>query len=202
MSFDKLDLVAMKANLLESLNSKAEYVMEKSVDVVRTNLQEMRLHPSEAIPPMSRSSVEAMLSTRTRHVGPHADEVDKRDNKDNKDNKVPELLAPQSISAWKYSVIDMESKTPHRFAIDSVYTESEDDQECDDREMIDDAIDKAIHAGQDIEFELGDGSIIVLDPHSLTALKNSGGLRDPDSTFSSLEALSSVLAFEIDHGEA
>ena len=196
MSFDKLDLVAMKANLLESLNSKAEYVMEKSVDVVRTNLQEMRLHPSEAIPPMSRSSVEAMLSTRTRHVGPHADEVDKRDN------KVPEVPAPQSISAWKYSVIDLESKTPHRFAIDSVYTESEDDQECDDREMIDGAIDKAIHAGQDIEFELGDGSIIVLDPHSLTALKNSGGLCDPDSTFSSLEALSSVLAFEIDHGEA
>ena len=194
MSFDKLDLVAMKANLLESLNSKAEYVMEKSVDVVRTNLQEMRLHPSEAIPPMSRSSVEAMLSTRTRHVGPHADEVD-----EHTDHATP---APESISAWKYSVIDMESKTPRRFAIDSVYTESEDVGDCDDRGFIESAIDKAISNGQDIEFELGDGSIIVLDPHSLTALKNSGGLCDPDSTFSSLEALSSVLAFEIDHGEA
>ena len=196
MSFDKLDLVAMKANLLESLNSKAAYVMEKSVDVVRTNLQEMRLHPSEAIPPMSRSSVEAMLSTHTRHVGPHADEVDDRDNK----SLAPQ--APEPISAWKYSVIDMESKTPRRFAIDSVYTESEDVGDCDDRGFIESAIDKAISNGQDIEFELGDGSIIVLDPHSLTALKNSGGLRDPDSTFSSLEALSSVLAFEIDHGEA
>ena len=196
MSFDKLDLVAMKANLLESLNSKAEYVMEKSVDVVRTNLQEMRLHPSEAIPPMSRRSVEAMLSTHTRHVEPHADEVDDHDNKS------PEAPDPESFSAWKYSVIDLESKTPRRFAIDSVYTESEDDHGCDDRELIDGTIDKAIHNGQDIEFELGDGSIIVLDPHSLTALKNSGGLRDPDSTFSSLEALSSVLAFEIDHGEA
>lgn len=194
MSFDKLDLVATKANLLESLNSKAAYVMEKSVDVVRTNLQEMRLHPREAIPPMSRSSVEAMLSTHTRHVGPHADEVD-----DHSDQAAP---TPESISAWKYSVIDMESKTPHRFAIDSVYTESEDDMESDDRGLIDSAIDKAIGNGQDIEFELGDGSIIVLDPHSLTALKNSGGLCDPDSTFSSLEALSSVLAFEIDHGEA
>ena len=194
MSFDKLDLVAMKANLLESLNSKAEYVMKKSVDVVRTNLQEMRLHPSEAIPPMSRSSVEAMLSTHTRHVAPHADEVD-----DHSDQASP---APESISAWKYSVIDMESKMPHRFAIDSIYTESEDDVESDDRGLIDSAIDKAISNGQDIEFELGDGSNIVLDPHSLTALKNSGGLCDPDSTFSSLEALSSVLAFEIDHGEA
>ena len=194
MSFDKLDLVAMKANLLESLNSKAEYVMEKSVDVVRTNLQEMRLHPSEAIPPMSRSSVEAMLSTRTRHVGPHADEVD-----EHTDHATP---APESISAWKYSVIDMESKMPHRFAIDSIYAESEDVGGCDDRGFIESAIDKAISNGQDVEFELGDGSIIVLDPHSLTALKNSGGLCDPDSTFSSLEALSSVLAFEIDHGEA
>ena len=194
MSFDKLDLVATKANLLESLSSKAAYVMEKSVDVVRTNLQEMRLHPSEAIPPMSRRSVEAMLSTRTRHVGPHADEVD-----DHSDQAAP---TPESISAWKYSVIDMESKMPHRFAIDSIYAESEDCDECDDRDFIESAIDKAISNGQDIEFELGDGSIIVLDPHSLTALKNSGGLRDPDSTFSSLEALSSVLAFEIDHGEA
>ena len=194
MSFDKLDLVAMKANLLESLNSKAAYVMEKSVDVVRTNLQEMRLHPSEAIPPMSRSSVEAMLSTHTRHVGPHADEVD-----DHHDQATP---TPESISAWKYSVIDMESKMPHRFAIDSIYTESEDDVDCDDRDFIESAIDKAISNGQDVEFELGDGSNIVLDPHSLTALKNSGGLCNPDSTFSSLEALSSVLAFEIDHGEA
>ena len=198
MSFDKLDLVAMKANLLESLNSKAEYVMKKSVDVVRTNLQEMRLHPSEAIPAMSRSSVEAMLSTHTRHVGPHADEVDDHDDKAVKTS----TPAPESISAWKYSVIDMESKMPHRFAIDSIYTESEDDVASDDRGLIDSAIDKAISNGQDIEFELGDGSIIVLDPHSLTALKNSGGLCDPDSTFSSLEALSSVLAFEIDHGEA
>lgn len=194
MSFDKLDLVAMKANLLESLNSKAEYVMKKSVDVVRTNLQEMRLHPSEAIPPMSRSSVEAMLSTHTRHVGPHADEVD-----DHHDQTTP---MPESISAWKYSVIDMESKMPHRFAIDSIYAESEDVGDCDDRDFIEGAIDKAIANGKDVEFELGDGSIIVLDPHSLTALKNSGGLCDPDSTFSSLEALSSVLAFEIDHGEA
>lgn len=194
MSFDKLDLVAMKANLLESLNSKAEYVMKKSVDVVRTNLQEMRLHPSEAIPPMSRSSVEAMLSTHTRHVGPHANEVD-----DHHDQTTP---MPESISAWKYSVIDMESKMPHRFAIDSIYAESEDVGDCDDRDFIESAIDKAITNGKDVEFELGDGSIIVLDPHSLTALKNSGGLCDPDSTFSSLEALSSVLAFEIDHGEA
>ena len=194
MSFDKLDLVAMKANLLESLNSKAEYVMEKSVDVVRTNLQEMRLHPSEAIPPMSRSSVEAMLSTRTRHVGPHADEVD-----DHTEHTAP---APESISAWKYSVFDMESKMPHRFAIDSIYAESEDVGDCDDRDFIESAIDKAISNGQDVEFELGDGANIVLDPHSLTALKNSGGLCDPDSTFSSLEALSSVLALEIDHGEA
>ena len=194
MSFDKLDLVAMKANLLESLNSKAEYVMEKSVDVVRTNLQEMRLHPSEAIPPMSRSSVEALLSTHTRHVGPHADKVDDHDDQD-----VP---VPESISAWKYSVIDMESKMPHRFAIDSIYTESEDDGDYDDRDFIESAIDKAISNGADVEFELGDGSNIVLDPHSLMALKNSGGLCDPDSTFSSLEALSSVLAFEIDHGEA
>ena len=196
MSFDKLDLVATKANLLESLSSKAAYVMEKSVDVVRTNLQEMRLHPSEAIPPMPRSSVEAMLSTRTRHVDPHADDVDDHHN------KAAPAPSPESVYAWKYSVIDMESKTPHRFAIDSVYTESENDFESDDRELIDGAIDKAIDGGQDIEFELGDGSIIVLDPHSLTALKNSGGLGDPDSTFSSLEALSSVLAFEIDHGEA
>ena len=194
MSFDKLDLVATKANLLESLNSKAAYVMGKSVDVVRTNLQEMRLHPSEAIPPMSRSSVEAMLSTHTRHVGPHADEVDDHDDHD--------APVPKSISAWKYSVIDMESKMPHRFAIDSIYTESEDDSDCDDRDFIESAIDKAISNGQDVEFELGDGSNIVLDPHSLTALKNSGGLCDPDSTFSSLEALSSVLAFEIDHGDA
>ena len=194
MSFDKLDLVATKANLLESLSSKAAYVMGKSVDVVRTNLQEMRLHPSEAIPPMSRSSVEAMLSTHTRHAGPHADEVD-----DHSDQASP---APESISAWKYSVIDMESKMPHRFAIDSIYTESEDVGDCDDRDFIESAIDKAISNGQDVEFELGDGSNIVLDPHSLTALKNSGGLCDPDSTFSSLEALSSVLAFEIDHGEA
>lgn len=194
MSFDKLDLVATKANLLESLSSKAAYVMEKSVDVVRTNLQEMRLHPSEAIPPMSRSSVEAMLSTHTRHVGPHADEVD-----DHHDQATP---TPESISAWKYSVIDMESKMPHRFAIDSIYAESEDVGDCDDRDFIESAIDKAISIGQDVEFELGDGSNIVLDPHSLTALKNSGGLCDPDSTFSSLEALSSVLAFEIDHGEA
>ena len=194
MSFDKLDLVASKANLLEALNSKAAYVMEKSVDVVRTNLQEMRLHPSEAIPPMSRSSVEAMLSTHTRHVDPHADEVD-----DHSDQASP---APESISAWKYSVIDMESKMPHRFAIDSIYTESEDVGDCDDRDFIESAIDKAISNGQDVEFELGDGSNIVLDPHSLTALKNSGGLCDPDSTFSSLEALSAVLAFEIDHGEA
>ena len=197
MSFDKLDLVATKASLLESLNSKAAYVMEKSVDVVRTNLQEMRLHPSEAIPPMSRSSVEAMLSTHTRHVGPHADEVD-----DHSDKAAPTPETPESISAWKYSVIDMESKMPHRFAIDSIYTESEDDVDCDDRDFIESAIDKAISNGQDVEFELGDGSNIVLDPHSLTALKNSGGLCDPDSTFSSLEALSSVLAFEIDHGEA
>lgn len=194
MSFDKLDLVAMKANLLESLNSKAEYVMKKSVDVVRTNLQEMRLHPSEVIPPMSRSSVEAMLSTHTRHVGPHADEVD-----DHHDQTTP---MPELISAWKYSVIDMESKMPHRFAIDSIYTEGEDAVDCDDRDFIESAIDKAISNGQDVEFELGDGANIVLDPHSLTALKNSGGLCDPDSTFSSLEALSSVLAFEIDHGEA
>ena len=194
MSFDKLDLVATKANLLESLNSKAAYVMEKSVDVVRTNLQEMRLHPSEAIPPMSRSSVEAMLSTHTRHVDPHADEVD-----DHHDQATP---TPESISAWKYSVIDMESKMPHRFAIDSIYAESEDVGDCDDRDFIESAIDKAISNGQDVEFELGDGSNIVLDPHSLTALKNSGGLCNPDSTFSSLEALSSVLAFEIDHGEA
>ena len=194
MSFDKLDLVATKANLLESLNSKAAYVMEKSVDVVRTNLQEMRLHPSEAIPPMSRSSVEAMLSTHTRHVDPHADEVD-----DQRDQATP---TPESISAWKYSVIDMESKMPHRFAIDSIYAESEDVGDCDDRDFIESAIDKAISNGQDVEFELGDGSNIVLDPHSLTALKNSGGLCNPDSTFSSLEALSSVLAFEIDHGEA
>jgi hypothetical protein len=194
MSFDKLDLVATKANLLESLSSKAVYVMEKSVDVVRTNLQEMRLHPSEAIPPMSRSSVEAMLSTRTRHVDPYADEVD-----DHRDQATP---TPESISAWKYSVIDMESKMPHRFAIDSIYAESEDVGDCDDRDFIESAIDKAISIGQDVEFELGDGSNIVLDPHSLTALKNSGGLCDPDSTFSSLEALSSVLAFEIDHGEA
>ena len=194
MSFDKLDLVATKANLLESLNSKAAYVMEKSVDVVRTNLQEMRLHPSEAIPAMSRSSVEAMLSTHTRHVDPHADDVD--------DHNDQASLAPESISAWKYSVIDMESKMPHRFAIDSIYAESEDVGDCDDRDFIESAIDKAISYGQDVEFELGDGSIIVLDPHSLTALKNSGGLCDPDSTFSSLEALSSVLAFEIDHGEA
>ncbi len=194
MSFDKLDLIATKANLLESLNSKAAYVMKKSVDVVRTNLQEMRLHPSEAIPPMTRSSVEAMLSTHTRHVDPHADEVD-----DHGDQTAP---TPELISAWKYSVIDMESKMPHRFAIDSIYTESEDRDECDDRDFIESAIDKAISNGQDIEFELGDGSNIVLDPHSLTALKNSGGLCDPDSTFSSLEALSSVLAFEIDHGEA
>jgi hypothetical protein len=168
--------------------------MEKSVDVVRTNLQEMRLHPSEAIPPMSRSSVEAMLSTHTRHVDPHADEVD-----DHHDQATP---TPESISAWKYSVIDMESKMPHRFAIDSIYAESEDVGDCDDRDFIESAIDKAISNGQDVEFELGDGSNIVLDPHSLTALKNSGGLCDPDSTFSSLEALSSVLAFEIDHGEA
>ena len=200
MSFDKLDLVAMKANLLESLNSKAEYVMKKSVDVVRTNLQEMRLHPSEAIPPMSRSSVEAMLSTHTRHVGPHADEVD--DHNDHNDHHDQTTPAPESISAWKYSVIDMESKMPHRFAIDSIYTESEDVGDCDDRDFIESAIDKAISNGQDIEFELGDGANIVLDPHSLTALKNSGGLCDPDSTFSSLEALSSVLALEIDHGEA
>lgn len=193
MSFDKLDLVATKANLLESLSSKAAYVMEKSVDVVRTNLQEMRLHPSEAIPPMSRSSVEAMLSTRTRHVGPHADDVD---------DHTPDAPGLEPVSAWKYSVIDMESKMPHRFAIDSIYAESEDSGECDDRDFIESAIDKAIANGQDIEFELGDGSNIVLDPHSLTALKNSGGLCNPDSTFSSLEALSSVLAFEIDHGEA
>ena len=194
MSFDKLDLVATKANLLESLSSKAAYVMGKSVDVVRTNLQEMRLHPSEAIPPMSRSSVEAMLSTHTRHAGPHADEVD-----DHSDQASP---APESISAWKYSVIDMESKMPHRFAIDSIYTEGEDVGDCDDRDFIESAIDKAISNGQDVEFELGDGSNIVLDPHSLTALKNSGGLCDPESTFSSLEALASVLAFKIDHGEA
>ena len=200
MSFDKLDLVAMKANLLESLNSKAAYVMEKSVDVVRTNLQEMRLHPSEAIPPMSRSSVEAMLSTRTRHVGPHADEVD--DHNDHNDHNDYTAPGPESISAWKYSVIDLESKMPHRFAIDSIYTESEDVGDCDDRDFIESAIDKAISNGQDVEFELGDGANIVLDPHSLTALKNSGGLCDPDSTFSSLEALSSVLALEIDHGEA
>lgn len=194
MSFDNLDLVATKASLLESLQTKAAYVMEKSVEVVRTNLQEMRLHPSEEIPPMTRSSVEAMLSTRTRHVDPHADEVD--------DHKNEPAQSVDGASAWKYSVIDMESKMPHRFAIDSIYSESEESADCDDRDFIGSAIDKAIEKGQDIEFILGDGNTIVLDPHSLTALKNSGGLRDPDSTFSSLEALSSVLAFEIDHGEA
>lgn len=197
MSFDKLDLVAMKANLLESLNSKAEYVMKKSADVVRTNLQEMRLHPSEEIPTMPRDAVAAMLSTHTRHVDPHADDVDEAD-----DRKNEPVQSVDGVSAWKYSVIDMESKMPHRFAIDSIYSESEESADCDDRDFIGSAIDKAIEKGQDIEFILGDGNTIVLDPHSLTALKNSGGLRDPDSTFSSLEALSSVLSFEIDHGEA
>ena len=219
MKLDKIDVVAMRSAIFESLNEKATIVAEASIDVIAMQLQETKLAPDQNKFGMSKEQVHKLLTTRERHVGPHADQnADTNSSIEGQmkanyhqpesvaDNEVDDKSVISAEATWNYDVVDMESQTPRRFAIDSAYTEGDDSSSnvghiCVGDESDSGAaqahVDKAIASGSDIMFELGDGNHIVLDPHSLQGLKNSGKLACLGDILGSIEDFSNALGMKV-----
>lgn len=187
----------------EALQERAEQVVEKNIDVVNSRLPGAQQHPDQTKLAMTRAEVRAMLAKKSREIDPGADLLDGH----NEDPDHSAEIAASKPDGLDYVITRMNDDYATRAKKADALGEEEsvkpEDHDVNvDTPNAEDVINGAIHDGSDIMFELADGNHIVLDPHSLLALKNGGALKDLTSALQSIESFSNILGLDIAAGEA
>lgn len=189
----------------EALQERAEQVVEKNIDVVNSRLPGAQQHPDQTKLAMTRAEVRAMLAKKSREIDPGADLLDGH----NEDPDHSAEIAASKPDGLDYVITRMNddyatrAKKINALELDEEESVNPEDHDVNvDTPNAEDVINGAIHDGSDIMFELADGNHIVLDPHSLLALKNGGALKDLTSALQSIESFSNILGLDIAAGEA
>lgn len=201
--FIELQKYETRAAIREALQERAEQVVEKNIDVVNSRLPGAQQHPDQTKLAMTRAEVRAMLANKSREIDPGADLLDGH----NEDPDHSAEIAASKPDGLDYVVTRLNTDYSDRAKKANALGEEEsvkpEDHDVNvDTPNAEDVINGAIHDGSDIMFELADGNHIVLDPHSLLALKNGGALKDLTSALQSIESFSNTLGLDIAAGEA
>lgn len=190
MSNSKLDLELLKKTVVESLHDRASRVCEQTI----VHMNEMEDAPDQKVRAMSREEVARMLSQYEQRSDPdwkneRCEDGIERVNKYSADlgaDYVPADNLPKD--EWTYE-IQVKNGVAEDVAGDITGNTPKTD--------LTDLFDKAIHGGDDIEVELGDGNTIMLDPHTCQIVKNNGLLANFQGAIGSLESFAAAIGHEI-----